>query len=81
MVESIETLRQEVEMLNSVEIDLMEQSKDARNRLLELEERIYEYNEQYKVQVAEVERIKSEIDEGQVNVQTAEDMLNSLGAE
>ncbi len=79
--DSIGPLRKEVVFLEGVERGLEIQAKDAHDNVLKLEQRIFECNEQYKLQVADVERIKTEIEEAEVKVQTAEEMLNSLADE
>ena len=81
VLQSTAPLREQVKLLRVQQMDLRKQSEDAQNHVLHLEHRIYEFNEQYKLQVAEVERIKSEIVEAELKVHTAEDMLNSLAGE
>jgi len=77
----IEPLRNEVAELERKETELFTKSKELTDKISELEHNIEQYKRDYALLIAEVERIKSEMDKVTIKVDRSRQLIKNLSSE
>ena len=77
----IEPLRNEVAELEKKENELFTKSKELTDKISELEHNIEQYKKDYAILIAEVERIKSEMDKVTIKVERSKQLIKNLSSE
>ena len=77
----IEPLRIELDELETKERELCDKSEELTNKITELEQNIEQYKKDYAVLIAEVERIKTEMDKVTDKVDRSKQLIANLSSE